>query len=53
MPSIFIGRVPLLFGTRCRCLDLETLLQVKRAAGRPKDFEAIAELEAVQSEQQI
>jgi hypothetical protein len=41
------------FGVRTRCLDLETLMRVKRAAGRPKDFEAIAELEAIQSEQEI
>jgi hypothetical protein len=34
-----------LFGYRCRCIDLEELIRVKRAAGRPKDFEAIAELE--------
>ena len=33
-----------LFGYRCRCLDLDTLIHVKRASGRPKDFEAIAEL---------
>ena len=39
-----------LFGTHCRCLDLETLIRVKRAAGRPKDFEAIAELEALREE---
>lgn len=36
-----------LFGIRCRCLDLETLIKTKRAAGRPKDFDAIAELEAI------
>jgi predicted nucleotidyltransferase len=39
-----------LFGIRCRCLDLDTLIRVKRAAGRPKDFEAIAELEALREE---
>jgi hypothetical protein len=38
------------FGMRCRCLDLETLIAVKRAAGRPKDLEAIAELEAILEE---
>lgn len=27
--------------------DLDTLIAVKRAAGRPKDLEAIAELEAI------
>ena len=36
-----------LFGIRCRCLGLRKLIEVKRAAGRPKDFEAIAELEAL------
>jgi predicted nucleotidyltransferase len=36
-----------LFGLRCRCLDLDKLIDVKRAAGRPKDFEALAELEAI------
>ncbi|MFZ5831491.1 MAG: hypothetical protein ACOY3P_15515 [Planctomycetota bacterium] len=40
-----------LFGRNCLCIDLETLIHVKRAAGRPKDFEAIAELEALREEQ--
>jgi hypothetical protein len=39
-----------LFGASCRCLGLEKLIQVKRAAGRPKDLEAIAELEAILEE---
>lgn len=30
-----------------RCLDLDTLIRVKHAAGRPKDFEVIAELEVI------
>jgi hypothetical protein len=34
-----------LFGARCRCIALDELIRVKRAAGRPKDYEAIAELE--------
>ena len=38
------------FGVTCLCLNLDTLIQVKRAAGRPKDFEAIAELEALREE---
>jgi predicted nucleotidyltransferase len=38
------------FGIQCLCLDLEHLIRVKRAAGRPKDFEAIAELEAILEE---
>ena len=33
------------FGVHFLCLGLERLIIVKRAAGRPKDFEAIAELE--------
>jgi hypothetical protein len=39
-----------LLGVRCRCLGLRRLIEVKRAAGRPKDFEAIAELEAILDE---
>jgi len=31
-------------------LDLERLIQVKRAAGRPRDLEAIAELEVILEE---
>ena len=39
-----------LFGLECRCLDLDQLIATKRAAGRPKDLEAIAELEALREE---
>lgn len=35
------------FGNNCLCVDLEKLIELKRAAGRPKDLEAIAELEAL------
>lgn len=35
------------FGVPFRILDLDKLIEVKRAAGRPKDLEAIAELEAI------
>lgn len=38
------------FGVSCRCLDLVRLIQVKRAAGRPRDLEAVAELEALLEE---
>jgi predicted nucleotidyltransferase len=38
------------FGQRCRCVTLEKLIALKRAAGRPKDFQAIAELEALLEE---
>jgi hypothetical protein len=39
-----------LFGMECLCLDLECLIRVKRAAGRPRDLEAVAELEALLEE---
>lgn len=39
-----------MFGFTCRCLDLPTLIRVKRAVGRPKDLEVLAELEALQDE---
>ncbi|HWP98906.1 MAG TPA: hypothetical protein VNK92_00415 [Vicinamibacterales bacterium] len=38
------------FGIECRVLSLERLIAVKRAAGRPRDLEAIAELEAILEE---
>lgn len=41
-----------IFGLRCKCLDLPTLIRVKRAAGRPRDFEAVAELEALLDERE-
>jgi len=40
------------FGVSCLCLDLDTLIRTKRAAGRPKDFEAIAELESIREERE-
>jgi hypothetical protein len=33
-----------------QCLDLEWLIRTKRAAGRVRDLEAIAELEALREE---
>ena len=36
-----------LFGVEVRCLTLRGLVAAKRAAGRPKDLEVIAELEAL------
>ena len=38
------------FGLDIRFVDLEGLLHLKRAAGRPKDLERIAELEAIAEE---
>jgi len=40
------------YGVRCLCLDLPALIRSKRAAGRPKDLEALAELEALLEERQ-
>jgi hypothetical protein len=40
------------FGHPCRCLALLWLIRVKRAAGRPKDLEAVAELEALLEERE-
>ena len=39
-----------LFGARCRCIDLPTLIAAKTASGRPKDLEVIAELRALLEE---
>jgi hypothetical protein len=40
-----------IFGHECLCLGLQRLIEVKRAAARRKDFEAIAELQAILEEQ--
>ena len=45
------SQVVKLSGAEYRCLSLAQLIHVKRAAGRPKDLEAIAELEALREEQ--
>jgi predicted nucleotidyltransferase len=37
-------------GVECLCLRLERLIEVKRAAGRPKDLETVAELERIKEE---
>ena len=44
------SRELVLFGLACRCLDLEMLIHVKRAAGRPRDLDAVAELVALREE---
>lgn len=38
------------FGVELYCLDLDWLIHVKRAAGRPKDYEALAELEMIRDQ---
>ena len=38
------------FGVTIRCVNLEHLIHLKRAAGRPKDLEVIAELESLRDE---
>lgn len=40
------------FGYHCRCLDLSTLIRIKRAAGRPKHLEVLAELETLLEERE-
>jgi hypothetical protein len=47
LPSTSLIRA---FDIECRCLNLDRLIEVKRAAGRPKDLEALAELEAIRDE---
>ena len=39
-----------LFAGTTKCLSLDQLIRAKRAAGRPKDLEALAELEALREE---
>jgi hypothetical protein len=39
-----------IFHSRCLCLSLDQLIRSKRAAGRPKDLDALAELEAIREE---
>ena len=41
-----------MFGCRCRCLDLPGLIRTKRAAGRPRDLEALAEMEVLLMERE-
>lgn len=41
------------FDVRCRFVTLEKLIQLKRAAGRPKDLEVIAELQALLEERRL
>jgi hypothetical protein len=40
------------YGLALPCVTLEKLIELKRAAGRPKDQELIAELEIIRQEQQ-
>jgi predicted nucleotidyltransferase len=47
LPHTFIVEA---FGVKFRCVDLPTLIKLKRAAGRPKDLESIAELQALLEE---
>ena len=41
-----------LYGVECSCLNLPHLIRVKRAAGRPQDLLAVAELEAILEERE-
>jgi len=40
------------YDVKFKCVDLPTLIKLKRAAGRPKDLESLAELQALLDEQQ-
>jgi hypothetical protein len=40
----------IVFGSKCRFVTLERLIQLKRAAGRPKDLEVLAELQVLLEE---
>jgi hypothetical protein len=40
-----------IFSRDVRCLTIDWLIKVKRAAGRPRDYETAAELEAIREEQ--
>jgi predicted nucleotidyltransferase len=46
------SRVESLFDMQVRVIDLRMLVHLKRAAGRPKDFEVIAMLEALVEEKE-
>ena len=37
-------------GIRCACLDLDKLIETNRAAGPPRDFDALAETETLRKE---
>lgn len=39
-----------LYGAPYRCINLDALIVSKRAAGRPKDLESVAELELIRDE---
>jgi predicted nucleotidyltransferase len=39
-------------GLRIRCATVDQLISLKNAAGRPKDFESVAELRAIKQERE-
>ena len=47
LPHTFVVEA---FGVEFRCVDLPTLIKLKRAAGRPKDLEVLAELQVLLEE---
>jgi hypothetical protein len=52
--DLVAGSVELkMFSGASKCLTLDQLIRAKRAAGRPKDMEVLAELEALREETQL
>jgi hypothetical protein len=45
------SRLVAAFGVDIRCVSLTRLTQLKRGAGRPRDFDTIAELEMLREQQ--
>ena len=47
LPQTFVANI---YGVPIRIVTLEQLIQLKIAAGRPKDFEVVSELQALLEE---
>ena len=52
--SVLPGSISIEISSRkIRCVSLEQLISLKSAAGRPKDFEGLAELRAIQDARRV
>ncbi len=47
LPHSTLGEM---YGTRCMCVNLDKLIKLKRAAGRPQDLLVVSELQALLEE---